>query len=120
MRQEEFEGTKEFTSQALSTLPFEKTIKSENDIFTVASEWFAFETITGTPEEKIFLKEFEKFIDELKGKYEDIYIVRNERVIALYSFDTGERFEPDFLLYMKEKKAKDAVQYQVFIEPKGE
>ena len=120
LKQEEFEGTYEFISQALSTLPLEKTIKSENDTFTVTSEWFAFEAITGTPEEKIFLREFENFIEELKEKYEDIYIVRNERVIALYSFDTGERFEPDFLLYMKEKKWKDAVQYQVFIEPKGE
>ncbi len=29
-----------------------------------------------------------------------IYLLRNERQIHLYSFEGGERFEPDYILYL--------------------
>ena len=62
---------------------------------------------------------FHKKITTLQTKYDEIYLVRSERAFALYSFDDGQRFEPDFVLFLKNKDKQDNVTYQVFIEPKG-
>lgn len=59
------------------------------------------------------------FIDDLKDKYDKVYLVRNERQLAIYSFDGGERFEPDYLLFLHTQKNDSYEQLQVFIEPKG-
>ena len=47
-----------------------------------------------------------------------MYLLRNEEVLKIYDFKTGAGFQPDFLLFLKEKW-KDRY-YQIFIEPKGE
>ena len=58
-------------------------------------------------------------IPTIDEKYEDIKLIRNERAYCIYSFDdNGQRFEPDFILLMRNKKDKSLL--QVFIEPKGE
>lgn len=51
----------------------------------------------------------------------EFYVVRNERIaeLAIYSFETGERFEPDFLLFVRKKRSEEALTYQGYIEPKG-
>lgn len=48
-------------------------------------------------------------------------MVRNERIpsLAIYEFDTGERFEPDFLLFLQKKGTDGYLQEQIYIEPKG-
>ena len=56
---------------------------------------------------------------ELKDKYDKVYLVRNERQLAIYSFDSGERFEPDYLLFLHLPKKDGYEQLQIFIEPKG-
>ena len=86
--------------------------------FTKAKEWFVFDKISATSEEIDFVNLFEKKITELENKYSDIYLLRSERHFAIYSFDDWERFEPDFVLFMKEKKTQKPLSYQVFIEPK--
>ena len=91
-----------------------------NDGFTHSGEWFVFDKISATSEEEAFIALFEKKLAELKTKYSDIYLLRNERHFAIYSFDNGERFEPDFVLFMREKDTQKPLTYQVFIEPKGD
>lgn len=91
-----------------------------NDGFTRSGEWFAFDKISATSEEEAFIALFEKKLTELKTKYSDIYLLRNERHFAIYSFDNWERFEPDFVLFMREKNTQKPLTYQVFIEPKGD
>ena len=81
-------------------------------------DWFTFDSIQGTSEEVAFIDLFEKKIQELEKKYSDIYLVRNERAVVIYSFQTGDRFEPDFLLFMKDRETKEPMTYQIFIEPK--
>ena len=39
--------------------------------------------------------------------------------MAIYEFDTGERFEPDFLLFLQKKGIDGYLQEQIYIEPKG-
>jgi len=83
------------------------------------ADWFAFEDDYGTSEEKSFIAYFASHVDELKKKYDEVYLVRNERQLALYSFDGGERFEPDYLLFLQKRSATGYEHYQIFVEPKG-
>lgn len=100
---------------------------SQNDITVPAcsridlskEDWFAFEDNYGTSEEKAFVAYFKKFVPELRKKYDKVFLVRNERQLHVYSFDAGERFEPDYLLFLHRQNGDDYEQLQVFIEPKG-
>lgn len=58
-------------------------------------------------------------LEKLKKEYEKVYLIRNERQLVLYSFDAGERFEPDYLMVLFRKNAIGFDQYQIFVEPKG-
>lgn len=82
-------------------------------------DWFVFNDNFGTTEEKYLVKFINKAYDKLKSKFSDIYLVRNERHFRIYNFDDGRPLEPDFLLFLADKKKKVSLHYQVFIEPKG-
>lgn len=82
-------------------------------------DWFVFEDNYGTSEEKAFIAYFKQYVDKLKAKYDKVYLIRNERQLAIYSFDDGERFEPDYLLFLHSPKVNGYEQLQIFIEPKG-
>mgnify|MGYP000175158453 FL=1 len=82
-------------------------------------DWFAFEDNFGTSEEKAFVAYFKSFVPHLKEKYDKVLLVRNERQLHIYSFDGGERFEPDYLLFLHKQNEAGYEQLQVFIEPKG-
>ena len=85
-------------------------------------DWYIFNDNYGTSEEKAFIKYFKTDIaPKLDKKELEYYVIRNERELALYSFSNGSRFEPDYLLFIRKKKVdNDNIDYQVFIEPKGE
>lgn len=83
-------------------------------------DWYVYNENYGTSEEKSFVKYFSKIVDDFKTKYEKVFLVRNENQLGIYSFNTGERFEPDYLLFLGDKDlGKKSVFYQIFIEPKG-
>lgn len=83
------------------------------------ADWYAFNENYGTSEEKFLVKFFQSQIDELRQKYQDIYLLRNERFFKLFRFSDGKATEPDFVLFMKEKDTDEEILYQLFIEPKG-
>ena len=57
-------------------------------------------------------------IEYLKEKgYNNIYLFRNDQDLAIYNFDNGTAFYPDFILICEYKK--EQIHYQVFLEPKG-
>lgn len=82
-------------------------------------DWFAFEDNFGTSEEKAFVAYFKGYVNKLKREYDKIYLIRNERQFHVYSFDDGERFEPDYVLFLHKEKTDGFEQLQVFVEPKG-
>ena len=84
----------------------------------MSQNWFAFQQITSTSEEVGFIECMESMIDILKEKYDDIYLLRSERHFAIYNFEDGERFEPDFVLFLQAKNSDKRFTYQIFIEPK--
>lgn len=58
---------------------------------------------------------------KLQAKGLEYYVIRNERIpeLAIYSFAAGERFEPDFLLFVRKKEMEGSLTYQGYVEPKG-
>ena len=88
----------------------------------VDEPWYVFTDNYGTSEEKLLVKYFKSTIEpKLKAKGLEYYLIRNERIpeLAIYSFDSGERFEPDFLLFIRKKEQADVKTYQAYVEPKG-
>ena len=84
--------------------------------------WYVFNDNYGTSEEKQLVKYFKAIIEpKLKKKDLEYYLIRNERIpeLAIYSFTAGERFEPDFLLFIKKKDVSEIKSLQAYIEPKG-
>jgi type III restriction enzyme len=81
--------------------------------------WHVFNDCFGTSEEKHLVKYIDKVYTQLNEKYDEIYLVRNERFFKLYNFDDGKPFEPDYVLFLYKKEKPKSVYYQVFIEPKG-
>lgn len=84
------------------------------------ADWYAYNENYGTSEEKFLVKYFHDNIDDLKEKFKDIYLLRNERFFKLYRFSDAKATEPDFVLYMTDKNSDVEVVYQLFIEPKGD
>ncbi len=85
----------------------------------VAKEpWYAYNANYGTSEEKRFVELFSGRFEGLNQKFENIYLIRNERELKIFD-KLGRAFEPDFLLFCKQRDAEQLT-YQVFIEPKGE
>ncbi len=84
----------------------------------VKMPWYVLDSFNGTDEEIAFMKDFKSTIDNLKEKYEEVYLLRNEEVYKIYDFDKGRGFQPDFILFLKDKE--QGKYYQVFIEPKGD
>lgn len=82
-------------------------------------EWFVYNDNYGTTEEKKFVAYFATKVEELKQTYEEVYLIRNERNLHIYSFEDGARFEPDYILLLKRKGNSQVEQQQIFIEPKG-
>ena len=82
--------------------------------------WYIQNENFGTSEEKYLVKLIHNVIDKLKQKFDDVYLLRNERFFQIYRFSDGKAFEPDFVLFLKEKITGKEVLFQLFIEPKGE
>ena len=80
--------------------------------------WYALDSFWGTSEERNLVKFIYDHYLNLTQKYDKICLLRNEEVYKIFDFETGEGFQPDFLLLLKNKKG-DTEYFQVFIEPKG-
>lgn len=136
--EETYSGTKEFRARNVRDVFRNKTVNytdphdggvgiSQNDptvrsdwkIDLSSEDWFVYTDNFGTSEEKAFVAYFRGYVDDLKKTYSRIYLVRNEREFHLYSFEDGERFEPDYVLFLQRDKADGFEQIQIFIEPKG-
>lgn len=136
--EETFMGTKKFIGRNIHEVFRNKTVNytaphdegigiSQNDsavrqewkIDLSQEDWFAYTDNYGTSEEKAFVAYFRNYVENLQKKYNKVFLVRNEREFHIYSFDDGERFEPDYVLFLQKTKEDGFEQLQIFIEPKG-
>ncbi len=138
----EYEGSKTFYPKKLSDVIKNKSIyvssvdsnggigqsqnTNSNENYQLSlfdMDWYVYNDNYGTSEEKLFIKYFNR---EIKPKLEEkgvkFFLIRNERIpdLAIYSFSDGERFEADFLLFVEKTKLDNNVNFQLYIEPKGE
>jgi len=125
----DFEGTKEFRRNWVREIFRDKILKFDSnnpraaddpqfEHFVSAKDWFAFNTVYGTSEEKAFVRMLDRQMQKLQAQYEQIYLLRNEGHFAIYNFSDGQAFQPDFVLFLREKSGQLLI-YQLFIEPKG-
>ncbi len=125
----EYEGSRGFRSFRAHKIFKDKALKfdprspqSKEDAqfahFVSSKDWFPFNTIYGTSEEKAFVRMLDRQMENLRKKYDRIYLMRNERHFKIYRFDDGQAFEPDFVLFLREHDGNMLI-YQVFVEPKG-
>ncbi|WP_102342474.1 DEAD/DEAH box helicase family protein [Galactobacillus timonensis] len=136
--EETYFGTKEFKAHRINEVFRNKTVNytdphdggigvSQNDssvpkkwkIDLSKEDWFVYTDNYGTSEEKAFVAYFHGYVDELRKVYSKVYLVRNEREFHLYSFNDGERFEPDYVIFLQRAETDGFEQLQIFVEPKG-
>lgn len=85
------------------------------------ADWHAYEDCFGTSEEKYLIRYIESIYSKISVKYHDIYLLRNEKDLKIYSFTSGDAYQPDYVLFLKKQNEKNEIDYiQIFIEPKGE
>ncbi len=106
-----FDGTKE---KLVEENEANKNLEKE----LVAKSWYVLDSFSGTSEERSLINFLKDTMGNLEDKYEQVFLLRNEEVYTIYDFDKGRGFQPDFLLFLKQKKKN--LYYQVFIEPKGD
>jgi type III restriction enzyme len=126
----EYIGTEEFEARKVSEVFKDKVIKIDADsekakgmqqtLDLVSKSWYAQNENYGTSEEKGFVQFLDRVMSKLQKQYHNIALLRNERQFHIYNFDDGRVFEPDFVLFLKNKKTNRENIYQVFIEPKGD
>lgn len=105
-----------FKDKTLRIGRYEERAKGQENLVT-DKDWYAHNANFGTIEEKNFVEMFSNRFESWSMKYDDMYLVRNERSIKIYD-KLGRAFEPDFLLFATQKEG-DNLTMQVFIEPKG-
>jgi len=121
----EFEGSNFIHKYIHEVFPEKKEIRFYKDpdreqgqeAMLVNEPWYVYNANYGTSEERDFVSMFASRFNSLGQKFKNIYLIRNEREIKIID-KLGRAFEPDFILFCKQKKGKELT-YQVFIEPKG-
>jgi len=142
----EFVGSEEFYPHRIKDLFTDKTIKLPvegeaalswaescidglRQINLSKKDWYAYDDSYGTDQEKHFIRYLNDQARQLHKRYDDFYLLRNEKAVKLYAFHNGQGFEPDFVLFLRKtrkikKKGKKSrknkmMVLQLFIEPKG-
>lgn len=136
----EFEGTKKFYQEPISSkvknVPLNIVVDDYSDqergiamsqaknpelvMDLKKKDWYIYEENYGTSEEKYFIRWLNGQIENLNQNFDEIFLLRNEKLFQIYRFSDGKPLEPDFVLFMKIKNSKKPVSYQIFIEPKQE
>src|SRR5699024_8516629 len=79
-------------------------------------DWFIYDKAIVNNLESSFIDFINDYIEELEKKYDNVYLIRNERKVKVVEIDGVRGFMPDFLLYLQDENCT----YQVFLEPKGD
>ncbi|EGQ2894890.1 DEAD/DEAH box helicase [Staphylococcus pseudintermedius] len=78
--------------------------------------WYVYDKAIVNGLESDLIDLINNMMEDLQNKYEEVYLIRNERKIKFREINGVRGFMPDFLLYLKD----DEYTYQVFVEPKGQ
>jgi type III restriction enzyme len=98
----------------------ESNVPGLDQIDLSSKDWHAYNDSYGTDQEKHFIKYINDQANSLQKRYDDFYLLRNEKAVKIFDFETGRAFEPDFVLFLRKKGEKNNTVLQLFIEPKGD
>lgn len=133
----EYVGTRDFKPHKISDRFVDKTLKLRiegetglswtnsnvpglDQINLTKKDWHAYDDNYGTDQEKHFIKYLNDQAEQLRSRYDDFFLLRNEKAVKLFAFENGQAFEPDFVLFLRKKGADVSTVLQLFIEPKGD
>ena len=113
----DYEGTRDFRRDWVREVFKDKVLKfdpqnpraaddAQFEHFVSAKDWFAFNTVYGTSEEKAFVRMLDRQMQKLQTQYEQIYLLRNEGHFAIYNYADGQAFQPDFVLFLRENSGE--------------
>ena len=97
----------------------ETEVQGLDQIDLSCKDWHAYDDSYGTDQEKHFIKYLNDQADRLYDRYDEFFLLRNEKAVRLFAFDNGQAFEPDYVLFLRRKGADVSTILQLFIEPKG-
>jgi type III restriction enzyme len=100
-------------------IPQTNNTNQDLNLDITTQNWYAHTENYGTDQEKYLVKCIAGYMEKLQSKYQQVYLLRNEKVYKIYNFDDGMAFQPDFILFLEATTGEQKF-YQVFIEPKGE
>lgn len=119
------ERTQKFSLDGSTDKEFGKSMMETENMYLrmdlTKTDWHAYEDCFGTSEEKHLIRYIESIYPKLAEKYHDIYLLRNEKDLKIYSFTSEDAYQPDYVLFLKKRNDGAKTDYiQIFIEPKGE
>lgn len=119
------ERTQKFSIDGTSDKELGKSMRETDNMYLRMDlskvNWHAYEDCYGTSEEKYLVRYIESIYPRLSEKYNDVYLLRNEKDLKIYSFTSGDAYQPDYVLFLNKKDSEGKTDYiQIFIEPKGE
>lgn len=79
-------------------------------------DWYIYDQAIVNGLESEMIDFINDYVEKLREKYQEVYLIRNERKIKIVEIGGVRGFMPDFLLYLKDADFT----YQVFLEPKGD
>lgn len=135
----EYEGTRQFEPQPIHTVVKDKNIKvvvsdvgeqefgvpmktARNAALQLdlgSKDWYVYDENYGTEEEKRFVHFIHSAMTDLGSRYQEVRLLRNEKLFKIHRFSDGAAIEPDFVLFLRESKGKKSIVYHLFVEPKG-
>ncbi|MBT7431766.1 DEAD/DEAH box helicase family protein [bacterium] len=106
-----------------STAEYGLSMKNESNVsrLDLAQDdcsFYAYNDDYGTNEEKYLVKMIYDNLSEFEIKFKEVFLIRNQKIMEIFDFKEGRRFEPDYLLFLGNGGNKGEY-YQLFIEPKG-
>ena len=127
----EYVGTTTFLPHQIKAVFLDKTLNfsahhasvdyydNDFDYIVRAEEWFAFDGVFyGTSEERGLVKMLSRWWNDAQNIYETFYLIRNEKHFCICNFSNGNKFYPDFVMFLH-KKNGETLTYEIFVEPKG-
>ncbi|HIC6969344.1 hypothetical protein ACQSET_22260 [Salmonella enterica] len=123
-------GTHRFTSRALSEVIKDYSLHIDPSVIvnqkitaeqTIGKKWYVYDNAILNQLEHKLVKVLGSFMEKLKARYDDIYLIRNDEQstrFKLTEFKGARGFMPDFILLLTSKS--DNAYWQVFLEPKGD
>lgn len=78
-------------------------------------DWYIYDQAIVNGLESDMIDFINDYVEKLREKYKEVYLIRNERKVKIVEIGTARGFMPDFLLYLEDEEFT----YQVFLEPKG-